>query len=198
MNRFVVAALALIAAWGAWRAWSLREIERPPGILAAEAPRQAAAEGAAAIRYKDFSVQPLARYELTARVIGRRDYGGDPGSRIAPMDLAVGWGALSDTQVIKALDWEQSSRFATYRYEGAPPVPQEQITREMANMHLIPATSRVREQLERVRVGHLASLRGYLVEAKRDDGWQWRSSLSRTDTGNGACELMWVEDIVLR
>ena len=30
------------------------------------------------------------------------------------------------------------------------------------------------------------------------DGWRWRSSLTREDTGAGACELVWVERIVTR
>jgi len=36
-----------------------------------------------------------------------------------------------------------------------------------------------------------------LVEVKAQDGWTWRSSLSREDTGNGACELMLVEEVRL-
>jgi len=35
---------------------------------------------------------------------------------------------------------------------------------------------------------------GYLIEATHPQGVKpWRSSLTRTDTGSGACELMWVE-----
>jgi hypothetical protein len=37
-------------------------------------------------------------------------------------------------------------------------------------------------------------LAGELVEATGPQIGTWRSSLSRTDTGNGACELMWVRD----
>lgn len=43
--------------------------------------------------------------------------------------------------------------------------------------------------------GHIVRFHGYLIEARRDDGWHWRSSLTRNDTGNGACELIWVEDL---
>jgi hypothetical protein len=28
-----------------------------------------------------------------------------------------------------------------------------------------------------------------------DDGFTWSSSLSREDTGNGACELIWIEQL---
>jgi hypothetical protein len=51
----------------------------------------------------------------------------------------------------------------------------------------------VARRLKDVRPGQVVRLRGYLVAVTADDGWQWRSSLSRTDTGSGACELFWVE-----
>ncbi|HEV3148526.1 MAG TPA: hypothetical protein VGZ24_07735, partial [Chthoniobacterales bacterium] len=44
-----------------------------------------------------------------------------------------------------------------------------------------------------LRTGSLVHLSGELVEATGPGIGTWRSSLSRTDTGNGACELMWVE-----
>jgi hypothetical protein len=36
------------------------------------------------------------------------------------------------------------------------------------------------------------------MEARAPDGWRWRSSLTREDVGNGACELVWVERIEVR
>ena len=39
-------------------------------------------------------------------------------------------------------------------------------------------------------------LRGYLVRVEAADGWQWRSSLSRADTGAGACELVLLEALL--
>jgi hypothetical protein len=29
---------------------------------------------------------------------------------------------------------------------------------------------------------------------KQADNWRWRSSLTRDDTGNGVCELIWIKD----
>ena len=31
-----------------------------------------------------------------------------------------------------------------------------------------------------------------LVEVRGADGWTWRSSLSREDSGNGGCEVVYV------
>jgi hypothetical protein len=41
----------------------------------------------------------------------------------------------------------------------------------------------------------LIHLSGDLVEASGPGINSWKSSLSRTDTGNGACELMWVKEM---
>jgi hypothetical protein len=35
-------------------------------------------------------------------------------------------------------------------------------------------------------------IEGWLVEAVAPDGWRWRSSTTRDDSGNGACELIYV------
>jgi hypothetical protein len=42
-------------------------------------------------------------------------------------------------------------------------------------------------------VGQIVHLEGDLVRADGKDGWHWVSSLSRTDTGDGSCEVVWVE-----
>jgi len=65
-------------------------------------------------------------------------------------------------------------------------------------MHMIPADDLVRRSLERIRQGQLVHLKGFLVDASGPNGFQWRTSMTRDDTGAGACELVYVEseDIV--
>ena len=38
-------------------------------------------------------------------------------------------------------------------------------------------------------------LTGYLVDVQGPGGFRWRTSLTREDTGDGACELMWIERV---
>ncbi|WP_166627906.1 hypothetical protein [Thiopseudomonas denitrificans] len=45
-----------------------------------------------------------------------------------------------------------------------------------------------------MRPGQVIALEGYLVDAAAPDGWRWNTSLTRKDTGTGACELFWVEN----
>jgi hypothetical protein len=64
-------------------------------------------------------------------------------------------------------------------------------------VHLIPATEQIASLCKSLRTGSLVHLGGELVEATGPDIGTWRSSLSRTDTGNGACELMWVKEVTV-
>ena len=128
-------------------------------------------------------------------MLAREDYRFDAESRLSPTDLALGWGRMSDSAVIGQLEIGQSARFYHYRWRGQPPIPPAEIVRSSANMHMIPANAAVARDLDRVRVGQVVSLRGRLVEAQRSDGWHWRSSLTREDSGGGACELVLVDAI---
>jgi hypothetical protein len=64
-------------------------------------------------------------------------------------------------------------------------------------MHMIPATPYVQRRLLGLRIGQVIRLRGRLVQAVGRDGWKWVSSLSRLDSGEGACEVIWVEAVDL-
>ena len=63
----------------------------------------------------------------------------------------------------------------------------------MANNHVIAANADVRSVIRWLRVGQIVTMKGYLVNAVKAGGENWNSSLRREDTGNGACELFYVE-----
>jgi len=59
----------------------------------------------------------------------------------------------------------------------------------------VPANAEVARTLADVDVGDVLDLKGQLINVNADDGWRWRSSLTFTDTGKGACELLWLESL---
>ena len=75
------------------------------------------------------------------------------------------------------------------------PIPKLEIISSSSNMHIIPANERVRSMLKEVRKHDVVRLKGYLVHCVGKDGWKWTSSLSRNDSGNGACELIYTESV---
>ncbi|MCX7556086.1 hypothetical protein OS187_04490 [Xanthomonadaceae bacterium JHOS43] len=190
MKRWVVAALVLVLI-GWWMAPPMGR-DRAPGVLAPQLPVQEDLHDATAIEHGDFLLTPLARFTIEARVLGREDYRFDAEAALSPMDLALGWGRMSDSAVLDRLDIRQSMRFYSYRWRDQPPVPPREIVASSANMHLVPADGAIARQLKRVRRGDVVRIEGYLIQARRHDGWLWRSSLTRQDSGAGACELVYV------
>jgi len=184
-----------LCAYGAWNAWSLRSIARAPGVLAPDEPLQQNYEPLPpAFDHEGYSIQPLAAFSLQARVLSRSDYHLDRMSSLFPTDLALGWGAMSDSAVLRTIKIEQSDRF--YFWSASEfPIPRREIETHSANMHLIPADGLVRRALRRIRPGALIQLSGQLVEVHAPAGWSVRSSMTRDDTGAGACEVVWVESL---
>lgn len=189
--------LLLLAMVLAWRDWSRREIVHPPGVLVHEAPRQRPVEGSQVIKLEDYRLTPRALFELRARVLSREDYRWDAGADLAPVDLALGWGAMSDQAVLDRIEVSQGARWYRTRYDYPAPMADREIIRQSGNMHMVPANAAVRARLKEIRRGDLVWLRGYLVDADHDSGFRWRTSLSREDTGDGACELFYIERITI-
>lgn len=116
----------------------------------------------------------------------------DPLAPIAPVDYALGWGAMTDPAITDPLGVRISRRFYSYRWRGRPPLPPEVMARSSANKHLIPATPEVEAVLRRARKDDWVRLYGYLVDVQRPDGFIARTSMVRNDRGAGACENIWV------
>lgn len=172
-------------------------IDHPPGVLVADEPVQVLLADAEPFRHADHMLSPLAEFSLSARVLSRRTYRFDREADLAPLDLALGWGPMSDSAVLARIDIAQRDRFFFWRTDAFP-IPRGEIERNAANMHIIPADDAVADELAALRAGHIVQLSGRLVEARAADGWRWRSSLSRSDTGRGACELFYVERVAYR
>jgi hypothetical protein len=177
---------------GYW--WMGSEITRPPGVLIADRPVQREIHSQGPRQMHGYRLTPLASFEIRARVIGTERYFFDRGAALAPVDLALGWGPMSDTAVLKKLSFSQGGRF--YRWWTQEfPIPRRDIEIHSANMHMIPANGTIERGLKAIRPGHLVHVMGYLVEVSGEDGFRWKSSLSREDAGGGACELVLVESL---
>jgi len=187
---FSIAILAFLVI----RDWEQKPITHPPGILAEEIPRQVNVQ-AASFGVDDYQVTKKARFEIHARVLSTEQYYLGKEADLSPIDLALGWGVMSDQSLLEKIDISQSSRWYRWRYEGSLPVSDQQIISNSGNMHMIPATASVERSLMKLREGDVIVLDGYLVDVDHESGWRWRTSMNRTDTGAGACEIVYVESI---
>ena len=165
----------------------------PPRVERGAAPLQSPVPASLApFRLEAAELQPLAGFSVDARVLSREDYLAGRESDLSPTDLALGWDRMRETSVLDRLEISQSGRWYQYRWQGEPPLPPREIARSSANMHMIPADRTVAAALARIDAGDRVRIDGWLVEAVTPDGWRWRSSTTREDTGGGACELVYV------
>lgn len=168
-------------------------VSHEPGILAPDAPKQGPAKAGMMFMHDAYVITPLATFDIKARVLSRKRYLLGRESDLAPIDLALGWGQMSDEQILENFSISQSGRWYWWRADPLPIIRQE-VIRSSANMHLIPADDYVARQIRKARRGAIVQFTGYLVEVKGEDGWRWSSSLSREDSGDKACELVYVKD----
>ena len=136
------------------------------------------------------TLQHLAFQHRRARVVAR-DYSFGREAELSQTVLPW-WQRMRDDAVLSRLNISQSSRWYHYRWQGDPPLPLDEIMRSSANMHMIPADQAVAQKLRDVRAGDRVRIDGWLVEASTPEGWRWRSSLTREDSGGGACEVVYV------
>ncbi len=145
-------------------------------------------------KFKGYTIHPLASYHITARVLSTKRYYFGREAELSPVDLALGWGPMSNESTLASIKIKQSGRFYYWSTKKFP-IPKRDICENSANTHIIPADDDIEKRLKKVRIGNVVEIKGYLIRAHYRDGWYWKSSLNRTDTGNGACEVFFAEEL---
>jgi len=167
------------------------------GPIAPADPQQTDIEGPPVVTTLGrWRLTPRARYDITARILSREDYHFDLLSGLIPEDLALGWGPMSDNRILSGFEITQGARFYSWKSKGRElPIPRQVVIEHSANTHVIPVDSAVRRQLKHLRVGQVVHLTGFLVDGVRDDRAYIHTSLTRSDTGPGSCEVVLVEQV---
>jgi hypothetical protein len=190
--------IILLVIFALWKLYSnSNQVTLGPGIKVHEMPYQEMIDSPVKRTMGDYTVTGLAQFKIKAKVLSKENYSFDRVSDFAPTDLALGWGKMSDEAILDNIDISQSGRFYRWRVDTFP-IPRKEIETHSANMHLIPANKSVAYDINRVKKGEIIELSGSLVEVvSNSDGSRWKSSLTRNDTGGGACELILVESLYI-
>lgn len=192
-NKILIFLLLLTAAY-----YGLRDVEvrQPTGMLVYSEPTQKEIKtNEKKIYVGAYSLEKLAEYEITGRVLGRSRYFFDPGAKLAPYDLALGWRRMSDSQFLKDLSISQGQRFLYFQWPEDFELTEAEVFDFSSNNHIIPANVSIQSEVRNLRIGQVVTLKGFLVQAFLDGQMVWKSSLTRSDRGAGACELMYVTSI---
>lgn len=143
----------------------------------------------------DVELSLLAEYSLKGVIKSKRKYSDYP-ARVSTYDFALAWGDLNKKEIDEHISYSQSSRWYFYRYKKDLPVSREYIANHSSNVHLIAADKTVLSKIKGAKENDYVWLKGYLVNVNFKDK-PWNTSLTREDTGNGACEIMYVTDFII-
>jgi len=141
---------------------------------------------------------PLANYKISAKVQGKKKYSTGWNSELSPYDFALAWGELIKPECDKYIKYSQSGRWYYYQYGEGSPYGEEYISTHSANNHIIPANENVLRAIKAVKEKRIIMLEGYLVNVDgnyKNGAVSWHSSLGRTDTGDGSCEVFYVKRV---
>ena len=141
-----------------------------------------------------YRITELAPYTETIRVLSLRKYHFGRESDLSPLDIAAGWGPMADPAIYSKFEISQNGRWYHWHADVFP-IPRRDVETHSANIHIVPADPGIASQLSRLHRDDLVRISGSLIQVNTADGWFWKSSLSREDTGQGACELLLLKDI---
>jgi len=149
-----------------------------------------------------YALVPRATYDIAGLVVSQHRgdaflnlyHKTDPGNI---KDVCVVWGEDVTNGTYRRVRFH-SEEFSCY-YEWSGTLTPRFDPEKMSNNHLIPATPEVAAAIRAVHVGDQIRMQGLLVDysVSRDgrDIFTRRTSLTRKDTGNGACEILYVTDL---
>lgn len=160
-------------------------------------PRQVNLDSSAERSLGGITLTHHAQMDVDAVVVTTRNFGDSSNimDQIAPKDLGLAWGNVSAPFILRRIRFNTDGRFMSWRLKEPVPLSNLEIAMSMGNFHLIPASKRVADSINRVVPGDKVRLQGFLVTALHPSGWTATSSLSRSDSGEGACEIMVVDAI---
>lgn len=194
MKKISTFLLLLIIGISIYHFWPEKELKHQAGVLVPDDPVQVSVTNPVPWQKDDYTITPLAEFSIKAFVLSTNHFSVGRESDLSPIDLALGWGEMSNQAIIDGLDISQSNRWYHWKTKVLV-IPAQEISTHSANMHIIPADEKIEDTLDELYKGCIIEMKGYLVSVNATDGWHWSSSLRRDDTGGGACELVWANEL---
>lgn len=149
----------------------------------------------------NYEITLLARYEIHGLVIQSSVYRLFYNNPFYDTDVALIWGRSKDSlkKLLSKLTIFQQGRWVFWLPKA--PISEDEslfLSAHISNNHLIPSeeSSTLSKMLRLIREGDEIKIRGYLASVKSPSGeLVVQSSLKRDDSGDGACEVVWTEEL---
>ena len=141
---------------------------------------------------------PVAEYKISGVVVAKGTYSSNWDGEISPVDLTIAWGRLADPWSSRYVTYTQGNRWYFYQCKAGGPFDPSYVISHSSNNHIIYANENIRKAVKAVKKKNKVALEGFLVNIRgtyKEQPVAWNTSLSRTDSGSGSCELFYVSKV---
>jgi hypothetical protein len=159
------------------------------------------------VRGVTYTVNPVADYEIWGLVVSNHDTSTwwnwihkASNDNLNVVDLCIVFAENVKSGGYVGLDYS-SGQFVCYVQTRSSEKWQRFSTRALSNNHLLADRPSIVSKLRNVQIGDQVRIRGKLASYAHNHGFAFTrgTSLTRDDTGNGACETIYVQEVdVLR
>ena len=147
----------------------------------------------------EYRIKPRYQYDLRGVVVSYAHHDGNYSlhrlwnDHINVTDVCVVWG--DNAEEIDLNDFKFRNGKFTCNYSTHEQVAWEQFREDqISNNHLLTENKRLRRKIDNIRIGDQVRIRGWLAAYSNNKGFERGTSTTRDDTGNGACETVYVKD----
>lgn len=151
-------------------------------------------------KQQTYFIEPLYDYTLYGLVVSLKQHDGNTGlhkawnDHLNVADLCVVWSDTAFSPHLNKIEFwngqftcffQTSDRQAWKNFNGA----------QLSNNHLITDNEYLRAKINDIGIGDQIKISGWLANYQNKNGNKRGTSIVRTDTGNGACETIYVNDV---
>ncbi|NNC98455.1 MAG: hypothetical protein HKN88_10340 [Gammaproteobacteria bacterium] len=149
----------------------------------------------------DYKIKPLYDYELVGMIVSYKQHDGNArlhkrwNDHLNVADYCVLWGETAVAKTLPKLNFwngQFTCNFSTRDQQAWDNFNPSQLS----NNHLVAADEYLRKKISKISIGDQIRIRGKLVEYQNlNTGGTRGTSITRDDTGDGACETIFVEQV---
>jgi len=186
--------------------WKKTDLPAPPALQAEllEEPAQLAVSRPpmhVTVGEIEYTVQPLYKYDLYGMVVSKHNADAwwdilhkEWNDKLNITDLCVVWGNNARSGAYQEISFS-SGQFTCNFQTSSSEAWAAFDTSAISNNHLLSADPVLARKMREVRIGDQIHFTGYLAEYSHNHGIPFKrgTSIVRTDTGNGACETVYVD-----
>jgi len=206
VNQLVLLVFLASVGLAIWSHWKKDQLPPPSfyDLTRLQAPRQAPTRsGPFKVEANDitYTIDPLFDYELDGVVVSLHDsdvfwdiyHFKDWKDFINIRDLCVVWGDNVATGVFRDMDyknttwtcWISTNDQAAYKAFASD---------QLSNNHVLAHEESIQKAIKSAEIGDQIRFRGKLAKYSHAGGFHRGTSTTRTDSGNGACETVYIEE----